>query len=104
SETISSTRGIGAARKWIFEELSSYSAQPNGQMTVSYQRSMQQSVRTGNRPAEMVNVVAVIRGNADPDRVLIATGHYDSRNSDSNDAKADAPGADDDASGTAVIM
>ena len=101
SDTTSPTRGIGAARKWIYETMS---ASANANMTVTLQSSMQQSARTGNKPVEVVNVVAVIRGTSDPNRVYIATGHYDSRNSDANDATGDAPGADDDASGTAVIM
>src|SRR5258707_7993563 len=52
----------------------------------------------------MINVVATIRGTSDPNRVYIATGHYDSMNSNMMDPVGDAPGADDDASGTAVIM
>ncbi len=104
SDTTSATRGIGAARKWIFDEMSRAAATSNGRMTVSYQSSMQQGPRTKNLPVEMVNVVATIRGTTDPDRIYIATGHYDSINSDVMNATLDAPGADDDASGVAVIM
>ena len=104
SDTTSATRGIGAARKWIFEEMSRYAAASGGRMTVAYQSSMQQNKRTNDQPVEIVNVVATIRGTTDPNRVYIATGHYDSMNSDVMNATADAPGADDDASGTAVIM
>jgi hypothetical protein len=104
SDTTSATRGIGAARKWIFDEMSRAAPASNGAMTVSYQSSMQQGPRTKNLPAEMVNVVATIRGTTDPDRIYIATGHYDSINSDVMNATLDAPGADDDASGVAVIM
>ncbi len=104
SDTASPTRGIGAARKWIFDEMTRIAAASNGRMTVAYQSSMQKSVRTKNEPAEMINVVATIRGTSDPDRIYIATGHYDSINSDVMNATLDAPGADDDASGVAVIM
>jgi Zn-dependent M28 family amino/carboxypeptidase len=104
SDTTSETRGIGAARRWIFDELSRIAAASNGQMTVAYQSSMQQAARTKNVPVEMINVVATIRGTTDPDRIYIATGHYDSINSDVMNATLDAPGADDDASGVAVIM
>jgi hypothetical protein len=104
SDTTSPTRGIGAARKWIFDEMTRIAAASNGRMTVAYQSSMQKSVRTKNEPVEMINVVATIKGTADPDRIYIATGHYDSINSDNSNSTLDAPGADDDASGVAVIM
>src|SRR3954463_7270274 len=73
SDTTSETRGIGAARRWIFDEMSRMAAASNGRMTVTYQSSMQQSARTKNVPAEMINVVATIRGTTDPDRIYIAT-------------------------------
>ncbi|MGA8809563.1 MAG: M28 family peptidase, partial [Thermoanaerobaculia bacterium] len=104
SDTTSDTRGIGAARRWIFDELSRVAAASNGRMTVAYQSSMQQAARTKNVPVEMINVVATIKGTTDPDRIYIATGHYDSINSDVMNATLDAPGADDDASGVAVIV
>ncbi len=104
SETQSTTRGIGAARRWIFDEMTRYAASSNGRMTVSYVSSTPQGPRTNNQPVEVVDVVATIHGSSDPNRVYIATGHYDSRRTDVMDATGDAPGADDDASGTAVIM
>jgi hypothetical protein len=73
-------------------------------MTVTYQSSMQQGPRTKNTPVEMINIVATIRGTTDPDRIYIASGHYDSMNSDIMNSTLDAPGATDDASGVAVIM
>jgi hypothetical protein len=104
SDTTSPTRGIGAARKWIFDEMTRMAATSSGRMTVAYQSSMQQGPRTKNLPTEMINVVATIRGTTDPDRIYIATGHYDSINSDVMNATLDAPGADDDGSGVAVIL
>src|SRR5258708_3839110 len=104
SDATSPTRGIGAARKWIFDEMSKYAAASGGRMTVAYQSSMQSNKRTGDKPVEVVNVVVTIKGTSDSSRVYLATGHYDSRNSDAMDGTADAPGADDDGSGTVVIM
>jgi hypothetical protein len=104
SDTTSPTRGIGAARKWIFEEMTKYAAASGGRMTIAYQSSMQSNKRTGDKPVEVVNVVATIKGTSDPNRIYLATGHYDSRNSDTMDAAGDAPGADDDGSGTVAIM
>lgn len=104
SDTRSETRGIGAARRWIFDEMSGYARESGGRMTVQYQSSMQKSQRTGPDPVEIVNVIAVIKGTTDPNRVYIASGHYDSRNTDISDATGDAPGADDDATGVAVVM
>lgn len=104
SDTTSTTRGIGAARRWIFDGLTRVAATSNGRMTVAYQSSTQQGPRTRNEPVEIINVVATIRGTTDPDRIYIASGHYDSINSDVMNATLDAPGADDDGSGVAVIM
>jgi hypothetical protein len=57
-------------------------------------------------PTQITNVYAVLKG-SDPEsakRIVLVTGHYDSRNSDTFDTKGDAPGANDDASGTAVSL
>jgi Zn-dependent M28 family amino/carboxypeptidase len=87
------------ARTWIFDELSKIPG-----VSVRYQSSTHSGPRTNNQPVEFVNVVATIKGTSDPDRIYIATGHYDSVNGDQKDTTGPAPGADDDASGTAVIM
>lgn len=92
------------ARQWIFEEMSKDAASSNGHMTVRLQSSTHTGPRTDNKPVEFVNVVATIRGTSDPDRIYIASGHYDSVNANQKDITGPAPGADDDASGTAVIM
>lgn len=60
--------------------------------------------RLGGKKVRMVNVVATLRGRTDPDRLLVVSGHYDSRASDPTDAHSRAPGAVDDASGTAVAL
>ena len=98
-------RGIGAARDWIESEMRSYAEQSGGRMTVDVPSYIQ--APDGNRiptPTKISNVVATIRGDVEPNRVYVATGHYDSRVTDVMNFTDDAPGADDDASGVAVCM
>ncbi len=98
-------RGIGAARDWIAAEMRSYAAASGGRMTVDVPSYVQEP--DGSRiptPTLISNVVATITGRDEPNRVYVATGHYDSRVTDVLNFTSDAPGADDDASGVAVIM
>lgn len=107
SETQSDTRGIGAARRWIERELQACSRAAGGALRVEMQSHLEPAGRRLTRPTELVNVVATLPGAsaaAGRERILIVSGHYDSRNSDVNDAEGAAPGANDDASGTAVSM
>jgi Zn-dependent M28 family amino/carboxypeptidase len=111
SDTSSPTRGIGAARAWIKRELEGY-AQASGR---TGELAMQVSFDTHVQPAdgqrvtkdtEIVNVMAVLPG-AVPEaraRRYYVVGHYDSRATDPLDATSDAPGANDDASGVAVVL
>jgi hypothetical protein len=106
SDTTSKTTGIGAARNWIKAELERYSKASGGRLKVEFDTFIQAA--DGRRvatPTVMKNVLAILPG-TDPldDRVFIVSGHYDSRASDVNDAKIFAPGANDDASGTAAAM
>ena len=106
SDTLSKTIGIGAARNWIKAELERYSKASGGRLKVEFDTFTQAA--DGRRvatPTVMKNVLAILPG-TDPldDRVFIVSGHYDSRASDVNDAKIFAPGANDDASGTAAAM
>lgn len=106
SDTTSRKTGIGAARNWIKEELERYSKGSGGRLKVEFDTFAQPA--DGRRvavPTVMKNVLAILPG-TDPndDRVLIVSGHYDSRASDVNDARSFAPGANDDASGTAAVM
>ena len=103
SETQSDTRGIGAARRWVQARLEAVAKECGGCLEV---RAVSQTV-TGPRipqPTEVVDVVAVQRGTSEPNRVVVITGHLDSRASDVMDATSDAPGANDDASGVAAVM
>jgi len=106
SDTVSATRGVGAARRWIHGELSAISSACGGCLDVSYQRGLLEAGVNQRIPraVELVNVVAIQRGTRYPDRYVLITGHYDSRASGSNDATSDAPGANDDGSGTAAVI
>jgi len=105
-EAIASGRGIGAAREWIKSEFERYSKDCGGCFEVQTDSFIEQPADRIPKPTEIVNVYAVLRG-TDPvesKRIVLVTGHYDSRNSDTFDATGDAPGANDDASGTAVSL
>jgi hypothetical protein len=97
-------RGIGAARDWIYDQLSGYAAASGGRMTVLRQSFTQPVASRIPVPTVITNVVATITGSTSPDRVYVITGHYDSRVTDVMNATSDAPGADDDASGVAVVF
>ncbi|HEV2718847.1 MAG TPA: aminopeptidase, partial [Thermoanaerobaculia bacterium] len=73
------------ARAWILDEMNKIAAASGGRMTVRLQSSTHSGPRTNNQPVEFVNVVATIKGTSDPDRIYIATGHYDSVNGDQKD-------------------
>ena len=96
-------RGIGAALNWTEAEFRRYSRDCGGCLRV---------VRTGDtvtrpripNPTLVENVVAIQRGTTRPDQVVIITGHIDSRVTDPMNATADAPGANDDGSGTAAVI
>ena len=96
-------RGIGAARDWIFAELTRYAAASGGRMTVELQSFIQPVSSRIPAPTRITNVVATLRGDTAPDRIYVVTGHYDSRVTDVMDFTSDAPGADDDASGIATL-
>jgi hypothetical protein len=97
-------RGIGAARDWIYEQMTGYAAASGGRMTVQKQTFIQPVSSRIPVPTPITNVIATLRGDTAPNRMYVVTGHYDSRATDVLDFTSDAPGADDDASGVAVIM
>lgn len=106
SDTVSETEGIGAARRWIKSELERCGAAQGGRLQVAFDSHIAPVSARISRPTEIVNVVATLPGTqaASVDRMYVVSGHYDSRNTDVMDAKGDAPGANDDASGTAAVM
>jgi len=105
SETESDTFGIGAARRWMKQELEKYSELSGGRLQVEFHSFMQEPGGRITGEVEIVNVVATLPG-TDPgdDRIFVVSGHYDSRVSDVMDAESVAPGANDDASGTVAAM
>ena len=106
SDTVSDTRGIGAARRWIKAELERCGAAAGDRLDVAFDSHLHPVDRRLSRPTEIVNVVATLPGTQaeSRERMYVVSGHYDSRNSDENDATNDAPGANDDASGTAAVI
>ena len=101
SDTVSDTRGIGAARRWIRAEFERISAACGGCLEVVEQRRVISGERRIPEPVEVVNVLAIQRGTADPNRYVVMSGDIDSRASDALDGTSDAPGANDNASGMA---
>jgi len=104
SDTVSDTRGIGAARRWVKAELDRISAECGGCLEVFYERTAIEPGERIPRPVEIVNVIAIQRGTEDPGRYVIMSGDLDSRASDPLDATSDAPGANDNASGLAGVL
>ncbi|PJJ80263.1 M20/M25/M40 family metallo-hydrolase [Mucilaginibacter auburnensis] len=105
SDTTSATEGIGAARNWIKAEMEKYAKAANGRMKVEFDTFTQPVGGRFNKPTVLKNIVATLKGTDPTDtRVYVISGHYDSRVTDVMNIKDAAPGAVDDASGTAVSM
>jgi Peptidase family M28 len=104
--SISAGRGIGAAREWIKAEFERYSKDCGGCLDVKLDSFTEGPADRIPKPTQITNVYAVLKG-SDPEaakRIVLVTGHYDSRNSENDNIKDDAPGANDDASGTSVSL
>ena len=97
-------RGIGAATNWVFDQMQSFAAASSGRMTVQKQTFVQPVSSTIPVPTTITNVIATLKGTASPERFYVITGHLDSRVSDVLNFTDDAPGADDDGSGVAVVL
>ncbi|MEO8440526.1 MAG: M20/M25/M40 family metallo-hydrolase [Spartobacteria bacterium] len=106
SETKSETGGIGAARRWLKAEFDRYSKDSDGRLKVAMEAFNQPPDERNPNLTEVVNVVATLPGEQPEsrDRIYVVSGHYDSRVSDPLNATADAPGANDDASGVAAVL
>lgn len=103
SDTRSNRRGIGAARRWVASQFQAMSRQCGGCLQIE---TPSQSF-TGDRlptSTEVMDVLAIQRGTSDPDRVIVISGHLDSRVTDPMNATSDAPGANDDGSGSAAVI
>ena len=103
SETKSDKRGIGAARRWIASEFSSISKDCGDRLQIETPSRIMTAERLAG-PTEVVNVLAILPGTTDPGRVIVMSGHYDSRVTDAKNFTSDAPGANDDGSGTVAVI
>ena len=104
SETESDTRGIGAARRWIFDEFEKISAECGGCLEVIYVSSTVEGERRIPDPTDVVSVLAIQKGGIDPNRYVMMSGDIDSRVTDPLDGTSDSPGANDNASGMAGAL
>jgi Peptidase family M28 len=104
--SIKAGKGIGAAREWIKAEFERYSKECGGCLEVKTDTFTEQPAERIPKPTEITNVYAVLRGTGaeQANRIVLVTGHYDSRNSDTFNGTDPAPGANDDGSGTAVSL
>jgi acetylornithine deacetylase/succinyl-diaminopimelate desuccinylase-like protein len=106
SEQNDPKRGIGAARDWLYAEFLKAAEASGGRMTVEKQSYEQAKAARVPQPTIVTNVVATLKGTQPQsvDRIYVVSGHYDSMCNTPVDAKCDAPGANDDASGTAAVL
>lgn len=106
SDTVSNTRGIGAARRFIKLDFEKISRDCNNCLDVFYQKDFVTKDEKNRVPKDawIVNVVAVQKGSKYPNRYIIMSGDIDSRASNTMDYTSDAPGANDNASGMAGVM
>ena len=106
SNQSSALKGIGAARAWILSRFNDYAKSSNGRLTAFIDTiTYNADKRRVDRPIILGNVVATLKG-TDPNdkRIFIISGHLDSRRSNEMDSVGDAPGANDDGSGTVAVM
>jgi hypothetical protein len=104
--SIAGGRGIGAAREWIKAEFERYGRDCGGCLEVKTDSFTEAPADRIPKPTEITNVYAVLKAtdSESAKRILLVTGHYDSRNSDNFNGTDAAPGANDDGSGTAVSL
>jgi hypothetical protein len=102
--SLAAGRGIGAAREWIKAEFERYAKDCGGCLEVKTDTFTEAPAERIPQPTVITNVYAVLKGASDAQRMVLVTGHYDSRNSGTLDGQGDAPGANDDGSGTAVSL
>jgi hypothetical protein len=106
SEQNDPNRGIGAARDWLYAEFLKAAEASGGRMTVEKQSYEQPKAARVPQPTVVTNIVATLKGTQPEStgRIYVVSGHYDSMCNSPTDAKCDAPGANDDASGTAAVL
>ncbi len=106
SDTVSETKGIGAARRWIKNEMERCNAANGGRLKVEFDEHLAPISARIPQPTPIINVVATLTGEQPEsrDRIYVVSGHYDSMRGSPIDADGFAPGANDDASGTAAVI
>ena len=104
SETQSETRGIGAARRWIEAEFNRISADCGGCLEVFTVSDVISGADRVPDPTEILDVIAILRGTDDPNRIVMMSGDIDSRVSDPMNSESESPGANDNASGMAGVI
>lgn len=104
SETESDTQGIGAARRWIFDEFNKISEDCGGCLEVFYVSDVIEGERRIPEPTNVVSVLAIQKGTIDPNRYVMMSGDIDSRVTDPLNGTSDSPGANDNASGMAGVL
>lgn len=99
-------RGIGAARDWLYSEFLKVAESSEGRMTVEKESFEQPKAARVPTPTVITNIVATLKGSQpeSENRIYVVSGHYDSMCGSPTDEKCDAPGANDDASGTAAVL
>jgi len=105
SEKLGTQRGVFAARSWIADQFREIAKTSHGRMTVAYDSYLQKADgKRIPRDVEISSVIATLKGDDPGGRTYVMSSHYDSRNSDNADATRDAPGADDNGSGTVAVL
>lgn len=105
SEGQGAKRGVFAARAWIADQFRECARESHGRMTVEYDSHIQKADgKRVPRDVEISSVIATLKGDEPGGRTYVMSSHYDSRNSDNADSTLDAPGADDNGSGTSAVL
>jgi len=105
SEKLGDQRGVFAARAWIADQFREIAKASHGRMTVAYDTHVHAADgKRVPRDVEISSVIATLKGDEPGGRTYVMSSHYDSRNSDNADITQDAPGADDNGSGTAAVI
>ena len=106
TDSVAAGHGIGAAREWIKSQFEAYSRDCGGCLAVKTDAFTQSPAERIPTPTQIVNVYAILTASdqESANRIVLVSGHYDSRNSDVLDTSGAAPGANDDASGVAVSL
>ena len=105
SEQMVRGRGVSAAREWIAQQFREIAKSSNGRMTVAFDTHLHKADgKRVPRDVEITSVIATLKGDEPGGRTYVMSSHYDSRNSDNADTTRDAPGADDNGSGTCAVI